>query len=189
MPAPLILTPATPVATIAQRFASSGTLTAVSLPPTLSRAELEDLVRKHADEDHAICVFDLVIAHPACDAALFDLLLALGQGSSEVANSILTSGKATRAQIEALRESESPSVRDHALFAELEFTLREGDASSFAEVARRYRDHESLGYAVRYRLATHPGTPVEVLRELAGYADETGELARARVAEPDEAGP
>ncbi|NVB39494.1 hypothetical protein G6O69_16750 [Pseudenhygromyxa sp. WMMC2535] len=179
--AKLDLRASTPAATIAAHFAANGTLLAYAIPPEVPREELEALARAHASFEHAVPVFDLVIAHPACDPALLDLLLELGGASSEVANSVLTSGKATPAQIEALRRSTSPSVREHAEMAALELALREGPVEDFADILARYRDHETLGYAVRHRLATHPRTPVEVLRTIASFDDETGARARARL--------
>lgn len=106
----------------------------------------------------------------------------LGEGSSQVANTVATSGKATIEQLRALQGSDVPSVREHAELALLEHELRGASSERFAEVLQRYRDHETLGYAVRHRLATHPETPRELLQELAPSLDAIGELARGRLA-------
>jgi hypothetical protein len=175
------LTPQTPPEAIAQLFAAKGTLLDISIPPELDRRALELIARAHVDHEHGVCVLDLVVAHLACDAALLDLVLELGAGSSQVANSVATSGKATIEQLRVLHASDVPSVREHAEMALLEHELRETSADGFADILLRYRDHETLGYALRYRLATHPRTPIAILRELALSDDPVGEAARKRL--------
>lgn len=176
-----ILTPKTPPEALASGFAAKGTLLDVQLPPELDRHALESIARAHAPHPHGACVLDLVVAHPSCDGGLIDLVLQLGAGSSQIAHTVATSGKASVEQLRALLGSEVPSVREHAELALLEHELRGASAESFSDVLRRYRDHDTLGYAVRYRLATHPGTPASVLRDIALAADATGEAARHRL--------
>jgi hypothetical protein len=173
--------PETPPRVVAERFAANGTLAGLSIPSTLDRGALEAIARSHVEHAHGTCVLDLVVAHPACDAALLELVLELGAGSSQVANTVATSGKATVEQLRALHDSDVPSVREHAELALLEHELRGASPETFAEVLHRYRDHETLGYAVCHRLATHPETPQAVLRQLASSRDAIGELARDRL--------
>lgn len=179
-----VLTPKTPPEALASVFAAKGTLLSVEIPPELDRQALETIARAHAPHSHGTCVLDLVVAHPACDVALIDLVLQLGAGSSQVANTVATSGKASVEQLRSLLGSGAPSVREHAEMALLEHELRGASAETFSDVLRRYRDHETLGYAVRYRLATHPETPVTVLQDIALAADATGDAARHRLNAP-----
>ncbi|NJK31048.1 MAG: hypothetical protein HC927_00800 [Deltaproteobacteria bacterium] len=95
------------------------------------------------------------------------------------------SGKASKPQLLALRDSEYASVREHVEFALLEHELAEGGPAPYTDALRRYREHETLGYGVRHRLATHPDTPMDALREIATYRDAPGELARRRLAASD----
>ena len=175
------LTVETPPRTLAEVFSATGTLLKVKIPAELDHASLESIARTHAGHPHGTCVLDLVVAHPACNPALIDLVLELGAGSSQVANTVATSGKATVEQLRALLDSDVPSVREHAELALLEHELGGASGETFAEAWNRYRDHETLGYAVRYRLATHPKTPTEILQEIALAADPTGEAARQRL--------
>jgi hypothetical protein len=172
----------TPPEQVAHHYAAKGTLLDFVIPRELDRNALEAIARTHASQPHGDCVLDLVVAHPACDEALVDVVLELGADSSEVLNTVATSGKASLAQLESLRDSEHACVREHVEMALLEYELAVGDFAVFAEVLRRYRDNESLGYGVRYRLATHPRTPPEVLREIAAHQDPPGDLARQRLA-------
>lgn len=175
------LTVETPPRTLAEVFAATGTLLEVKLPAELDHAALESIARTHAGHPHGTCVLDLVVAHPACDAALLDLVLELGAGSSQVAHTVATSGKATVEQLRTLLDSDVPSVREHAELALLEHELRDANDELFNDAWNRYRDHETLGYAVRYRLATHPRTPTEILQEIALADDPTGKAARQRL--------
>lgn len=176
-----LLTPETPPRAVAERFAGSGTVVGLSIPYQLDRSALEAIARAHVGHPHGTCVLDLVVAHPACDAALLELVLELGAGSSQIANTVATSGKATVEQLRVLKGSDVPSVREHAELALLEHELRDASPETFSAVLHWYRDHETLGYAVRHRLATHPQTPQIVLRELASLRDAIGELASGRL--------
>jgi hypothetical protein len=179
----LSLSTDTPPEQVARHYAAKGTLLAFVIPRELDRDALDAIARTHVSQPHGPCVLDLVVAHPACDEALLDLVLELGGDSSQVLNTVATSGKASLAQLEFLRDSEHASVREHVELALLEHELAAGDADVFADVLRRYRDNDSLGYGVRYRLATHPRTPIEVLREIATQQDPPGDLARQRLAD------
>jgi hypothetical protein len=152
-----------------------------ALPRERSREQLEQLAIAYAATPRRDEVLELIIEHPACDAALLERLLELSDSAS-LHNAIVTSGKASRTLLERLQTSPWVSVREHVEFALVCLELDEGDAARFAEILQRYREHESLGYGVRDRLAAHPGTPLAVLRELASFDDPPGHAARERLA-------
>ena len=133
------LTPQTPPEALAGIFAAQGTLLGVELPPDLDHHALETIARAHALHSHGPCVLDLVVAHSSCNVGLIDLVLQLGAGSSQIAHTVATSGKASVEQLHALLGSEVPSVREHAELALLEHELRGAGAETFSDVLRRYR--------------------------------------------------
>jgi len=73
--------------------------------------------------------------------------------------------------------------------AMLERELSDASPEQFEAVFERYRDHESLGYAVRYRLAVHARAPVDLLRRISTFADATGRTASERLAQRLESEP
>ncbi|MEM6991892.1 MAG: hypothetical protein AAF721_15395 [Myxococcota bacterium] len=178
----LSLDASTPPELVASHFAQHGTLNGVHIDPGVGVAELEQIARLHLGHDHDECVLDLVIAHPAADADLLEVIFGLAPDSSQVANSITMSSKAPVALLQKLAASDSPGVRDHVQMALLERELAVADDAGFMAALQRLKDHDTLGYGVRYRLATHPRTPAAVLKHIATFADETGQTARDRLA-------
>ena len=162
-------------------FDHEGHLSGYRIPADLTAGELESIVRVHALEAYGICVIDLVVAHPNCDAAVIDVILESSEGSSEVLNSVVTSGRATIEQLTAIRDGIGSPGRDHVTMALLEHELRDASEEVFQRVLECYRDDEFLSYPIRYRLATHERTPRSVLRSLASYQDPIGDAARRRL--------
>lgn len=152
-----------------------------ALPRECSREQLEQLAIGQAATPRGDEVLEQILAHPACDAALLERLLELSDSAS-LHNAIVTSGKASRTLLERLQTSPWASVREHVEFALVCLELDEADEARFAEILQRYREHESLGYGVRDRLAAHRRTPHAVLRELACFDDPPGHAARERLA-------
>jgi|GEM_PF-5812457 len=168
---------------IAAYYGEHGTLAEVVIPAPTSSEELQHIAERHAELDHGECVLDLVIAHGAAGPGVVDAVLELAPDSSQVVNTILTSNKAPPALLERLRNSPSPGIRDHVEMAMLERELSDASPEQFEAVFERYLDHESLGYAVRYRLAVHARAPVDLLRRISTFADATGRTASERLAQ------
>ncbi len=146
--------------------------------PTMLRA----LARTHAAADDRDEVFEAIAEHPAADATVLDELLALAPASPAVANAVTMSRRVAESTLRRLQATAPwPGVRDHAEMGLLELELTRADPATFAAIVARYADHPSLSLGVRYRISTHPRTPDELLRVLAGDDDSAGEAARARL--------
>ena len=177
----IVVDPDTDPEVIASHFEQHGTLVGVTLSEGATRDELERIARAHAALDHGECVLDLVVVHPNADDSLLQAVLDLAPDSSQVANSVATSPRVTEAILDRLSSSTLFGVRDHVTMARLEHELARIEPDAFADVLERFADHDTLGYGVRYRLATHPRTPDAVLETIAAIADATGEAARKRL--------
>ena len=153
----------------------------MQVPDDADATTLRELAQRHATATDRDDVFEAIAEHRAADADVLQLLLTLAPDSPTVANAVTMSPRATEASLRGLTSAPWPGVRDHAEMALLERELAGADPSTFVTIVARFEDHPSLPLGVRHRIATHPRTPVELLRSLADHDDAAGEAARARL--------
>ncbi len=148
-------------------YISSNNILKVLISDNLTAKELVILAEKHKNKKYTESLYELIALHKNCNDKICLLLLRLSKQSNCVANTIATSGKASKSILKLLSKYKNVSIKNHAKLALIKNSLDTIKIEEFDLVYDKYPGDEGIALGVRHCLSSHYRTPYHILKKLA----------------------